>query len=57
MLQLDAEMDASGFLEYVRWPLKPLEPLATQIQEPKVIIVPSSSMVRPCGVDVMVRPR
>jgi hypothetical protein len=38
-------VEASGFLESTRWLLKPPKPLATQIQEPKIKVVPSSSMV------------
>jgi hypothetical protein len=34
---------ASGSLELARWLLKPPELLATQIQEPKMKVVPSSS--------------
>jgi hypothetical protein len=43
LLQVDVE--ASGFLELTRWLLKPPKPLATQIQEPKTKVVPSSSTV------------
>jgi hypothetical protein len=38
-------VEASGFLESARWLLKPPKPLATQIQEPKMKVVPSSSTV------------
>jgi hypothetical protein len=37
--------EASGFLELARWPLKPPEKLAMQIQDPKMNVVPSSNMV------------
>jgi hypothetical protein len=40
---LGVDEEASGFLELARWLLKPPEPLATQIQEPKMKVVPSSS--------------
>jgi hypothetical protein len=36
-------VQASGFLESARWLLKPPKPLATQIQELKMKVVPSSS--------------
>jgi hypothetical protein len=36
---------ASSFLESARWLLKPPEPLASQIQEPKMKVVPSSGTV------------
>jgi hypothetical protein len=36
-------VEASGFLELSRWLMKPPKPLATQIQEPKMKVVPSSS--------------
>jgi hypothetical protein len=36
---------ASDFLESARWPLKPPELLAMQIQEPKMNVVPSPSTV------------
>jgi hypothetical protein len=39
--QVDVEI--SGFLESTRWLLKPPKPLATQIQEPKIKFVLSSS--------------
>jgi hypothetical protein len=35
--------EASDFLELTRWLLKQPKPLATQIQEPKTKVVPSSS--------------
>jgi hypothetical protein len=35
--------EVSGFLESTRWLMKPPKPLATQIQEPKMKVVPSSS--------------
>jgi hypothetical protein len=38
-------VEASGFLESVRWLLRPPKPLAMQIQEPKMKVVPSSSMM------------
>jgi hypothetical protein len=38
-------VEASGFLESTRWLLKPPKSLATQIQEPKMRVVPSSSTV------------
>jgi hypothetical protein len=41
LLQVDGE--ASGSLKLTRWLLKPPKPLATQIQEPKMKVVPSSS--------------
>jgi hypothetical protein len=41
LLQVDKE--ASGSMELARWLLKLLELLATQIQEPKMKVVPSSS--------------
>jgi hypothetical protein len=37
--------EASGFLESARWLLKRPKPLVTQIQEPKMKVVPSSSTV------------
>jgi hypothetical protein len=44
-LLLQVDVQASGFLESTRWLLKPPKPLAMQIQEPKMKVVPSSSMV------------
>jgi hypothetical protein len=41
LLEIDEE--AFGFLELARWLLKPPKPLATQIQELKMKVVPSSS--------------
>jgi hypothetical protein len=35
--------DTSGFLESTRWLMTPLKPLAMQIQEPKMKVVPLSS--------------
>jgi hypothetical protein len=35
--------EAFGFLELTRWLLKPPKPLAMQVQEPKMRVVPSSS--------------
>jgi hypothetical protein len=35
--------EASGFLEFTRWLMKPPKLLATQIQELKMKVVPSSS--------------
>jgi hypothetical protein len=43
LLQVDVE--ASVFLESTRWLLKPPKPLATQIQEAKMKVVPLSSTV------------
>jgi hypothetical protein len=40
---LEVDVEASGYLELARWLLKPPKPLATQIQEPKMKVVPSSS--------------
>jgi hypothetical protein len=37
-------VEAFGFLESTRWLLKPPEPLAMQIQEAKIKVVPLSSM-------------
>jgi hypothetical protein len=42
---LGVDEEASGFLELARWLLKPPKPLATQIQEPKMKVVPISSTV------------
>jgi hypothetical protein len=42
---LQVVVEASGFQESTRWLLKPPKPLATQIQEPKTKVVPSSSTV------------
>jgi hypothetical protein len=36
-------VEASGFLKLTRWLLKPPKMLATQIQEPKIKVVPSLS--------------
>jgi hypothetical protein len=41
LLRVDEEV--SGSLEFTRWLLKPRKPLATQIQEPKMKVVPSLS--------------
>jgi hypothetical protein len=38
-------VEGSSFLELARWPLKPPDPLATQIQKPKTNVAPSSSTV------------
>jgi hypothetical protein len=38
-------VEAFGVLESARWLLRPPKPLATQIQEPKMKVVPSSSTV------------
>jgi hypothetical protein len=40
---LGVDEEAFGFLELARWLLKPLKPLAMQIQELKMKVVPSSS--------------
>jgi hypothetical protein len=40
---LGVDEEASGSLELARWVLKPPKPLATQIQELKMKVVPSSS--------------
>jgi hypothetical protein len=37
--------EAYGFLELTRWLMNPPKLLATQIQEPKMRVVPSSSTV------------
>jgi hypothetical protein len=42
-LLLEVDGEASGSLELARWLLKPPKPSATQIQEPKMKVVPSSS--------------
>jgi hypothetical protein len=42
LVQVDEE--ASGSLELARWLLKLPKPLPTQIQEPKMKVVPSSSI-------------
>jgi hypothetical protein len=44
-LLLRVDVEASGFLESTRWLLKPPKLLATQIQEPKMKVGPSSSTV------------
>jgi hypothetical protein len=44
-LQRHVAAEASGFLESTRWLMKPAKPLAMQIKEPKMKIVPSSSML------------
>jgi hypothetical protein len=43
LLEVDGE--ASGSLELAKWLLKPPKPSTTQIQEPKMKVVPSSSTV------------
>jgi hypothetical protein len=40
---LGVDEEASGSLELARWLQKPPKPLETQIQEPKMKVVPSSS--------------
>jgi hypothetical protein len=42
---LGVDEEASGSLELARWRLKPSKPLATQIQESKMKVVPLSSTV------------
>jgi hypothetical protein len=43
-LLLGVDEVASSSLELARWLLKPPKPLATQIQEPKMKVVPSSGI-------------
>jgi hypothetical protein len=43
-LLLEVDGEASGSLELARWLLKPPKPSTMQIQEPKLKVVPSSSI-------------